>query len=91
MDLSRLVVGHCPSAFAEPNVKQRFFTAIFQGASWFEPWVSPLPKPRETNVLLLLRALANAFQDTTTAGDGVWIKSVCKLIPFGRYITYKSL
>ena len=56
----------------------RFFAALFDGAEWADPWNPlPLPKFRETNILLLLRALANAFKEDTTIGDGAWVKLVC--------------
>lgn len=76
MDLSRLVVAFCPTAYAEPALRARFFTALFAGASWAEPWTSPLAKPRETNLLFLFRAVANAFQDGLALGDGAWMAEV---------------
>lgn len=76
MDLARLVVGHCPEAYSDATVKKRFIAALFQGAGWADPWSTPLPKPRETNILLLLRALSNAFQTSTTVGDGAWVQDV---------------
>ncbi|KAH9945813.1 phospholipase A-2-activating protein [Epithele typhae] len=76
MDLSRLVVAHAPSAYADSAVRARFFAALFHGASWAEPWSSPLPKSRETNMLFLFRALANAIQENATAGDGKWLEEI---------------
>ena len=76
MDLSRLVVAFCPTAYEDPALKARFFNALFDGASWNEPWSSPLPKPRETNLLFLFRSVANAFQDGMALGDGAWAQSV---------------
>ena len=77
MDLSRLVVAFCPTAYADPALRSKFFTAVFNGASWNEPWASPLPKSRETNLLFLLRSLANVFQDGATLADGgAWVSEV---------------
>ncbi|OBZ65658.1 Phospholipase A-2-activating protein [Grifola frondosa] len=76
LDLSRLVLAFCPSAYAEPALRARLFAALFAGAEWRDPWAIPLPKHRETNVLFLLRALANVFQDSTAVGDGVWVKEL---------------
>ncbi|KAH9901463.1 phospholipase A-2-activating protein [Cubamyces lactineus] len=76
MDLSRLVLAFCPTAYADPALRSRFFAALFKGASWNEPWSSPLPKQRETNTLFLLRSLANVFQDGTTLKDGAWVQEV---------------
>ena len=42
-----------------------------------------MPKSRETNGLLMLRGVANAFQeDTTLAGDeALWAKDVSRTVP----------
>lgn len=78
LDLSRLIIAHAPESYAEPEFTTRFFNALFEGAEWSQPWTPlPLPKFRETNILLLFRALANAFKDDSTIGDGAWIKLVC--------------
>lgn len=79
MDLSRLTLAYCSHAFTDPDVKARFITALFRAAEWQEAWSVPLPKPRETNVLLLLRGLANAYHDGTALGPGIGTKLVSYL------------
>ena len=74
MDLSRLVSAFCPTAYADAALRARFVTALYTGAHWNEPWTSPLPKPRETNLLFLFRSLANIFQDGVVLGDGSWVQ-----------------
>ncbi len=37
---------------------------------------SPSSKAKETNVLLVLRTVANVLQEGAKIGDGVWIKEV---------------
>ncbi|RPD66480.1 phospholipase A-2-activating protein [Lentinus tigrinus ALCF2SS1-7] len=76
MDLSRLVLAFCPTAYVDPPLRARFFAALFKGAGWNEPWSTPLPKSRETNLLFLFRSLANVFQDGTTLSDGAWVQEV---------------
>jgi phospholipase A-2-activating protein len=76
IDLSRLVSGYCASAFTAPGQKERFFEALFKAADWNSPWTPPLPKYRETNVLLVLRSLANAFQEGAEFTEGNWAKKV---------------
>ena len=76
MDLSRLVLAFCPTAYADPPLRARFVAALFDGAQWNDPWVSPLPKPRETNLLFLFRSLANILQDGVVLGDGSWVQEV---------------
>lgn len=84
MDLSRLVLAFCPTAYVDPALRSRFFAALFKGAGWNEPWSTPLPKPRETNLLFLFRSLANVFQDGTTLADGPWVQDV-RLPPWLRH------
>jgi hypothetical protein len=76
IDLCRLVTGYCPKAFTAAGVKERFFEALFKAAEWDKPWPSPLPKYRETNTLLLFRALANVFQDGAPDAKEDWVKNV---------------
>ncbi|KAG5643225.1 hypothetical protein DXG03_001309 [Asterophora parasitica] len=69
IDLSRLLTGFSPEAFEAPGLKERFFEALFKASEWDSSWSLPLPKPRETNILLLFRTLANVFQEKTSAGS----------------------
>ncbi|KAM5530207.1 hypothetical protein V8D89_016121 [Ganoderma adspersum] len=85
MDLSRLVSAFCPTAYADAALRARFVTALYTGAHWNEPWTSPLPKPRETNLLFLFRSLANIFQDDVILGDGTWIQENLDLLGGSPY------
>lgn len=51
-----------PAAYGEPGQGLEFFNALLDAAEWSEPWSPPLPKSRETNLLLALRGIANGFQ-----------------------------
>lgn len=55
-----------------------FFDALFRAAEFStENAASHIPsKAKETNVLLVLRTVANVLQEGTKIGDGVWIKEV---------------
>jgi len=75
IDLSRLLLGFFPEAFNEEGIKDRFADALFRAADWNASWALPLPKPRETNMLLLFRTLCNAFQDDGQT-DSVWLTKV---------------
>ncbi|EJF66161.1 phospholipase A-2-activating protein [Dichomitus squalens LYAD-421 SS1] len=86
MDLSRLVLAFCPTAYADAALRARFVAALFGGAQWSDPWVSPLPKPRETNLLFLFRSLANIFQDGVVLGDGVWVQETLDKIGGAPYM-----
>jgi len=59
---------------------------LLDAAEWSEPWVSPLPKSRETNTLLALRSIANGLQVPQAAIPSipdwlllVYIREVSKL------------
>jgi phospholipase A-2-activating protein len=75
IDLSRLLAGFCHSAFATIGLKDRFFEALFKASEWNTSWALPLPKHRETNILLLFRTVANIFQEETSL-DGTWVGRV---------------
>ncbi|KIJ24953.1 hypothetical protein M422DRAFT_274174 [Sphaerobolus stellatus SS14] len=62
IDLARLLSAFYPAAYQEPGQGGAFFNSLLNAAEWSEPWVSPLPKTRETNTLLALRAVANGLQ-----------------------------
>ncbi|KAF8912027.1 phospholipase A-2-activating protein [Gymnopilus junonius] len=75
IDLSRLIIGE--SAL----LSDRFIDALFRAAEWEAGWAPPLPKARETNILLVLRTLANAFdeesgKDLSAGGSSSWSDNV---------------
>lgn len=79
IDLSRLLVGYAPEVFSAPGVLARFSDALFNAAEWSSSWTAPLVKSRETNILLLLRTLGNAFHDDKQT-DAAWLRRVCYLL-----------
>ncbi|KAF9261438.1 phospholipase A-2-activating protein [Marasmius fiardii PR-910] len=72
IDLSRLLAGHCLTAFEAPGMKSRFLETLCKAAEWNTPWTPPIPKVRQTNSYLMLRALANTVQDTSIV-DGTFL------------------
>ncbi|KAF9446337.1 phospholipase A-2-activating protein [Macrolepiota fuliginosa MF-IS2] len=74
-DLFRLLTGFSLETFNAPGLKEKFFETLFKAAEWTAPWSSPLPKARETNILLVLRTLANAVQEDTKLG-GSWFDQI---------------
>lgn len=73
IDLARLISGYCPSAYSDSKVAKQFFASLTKAAEWDAPWDAPIPKSRETNVLLTLRTLANAFHDGPPVGLDEWV------------------
>jgi len=71
------VVAFCPDVFqSTPGLINRLFDALPKAAEWDSPWTAPLPKDRERNSMIVLRALANIFQDGVDV-DGTWLAQVC--------------
>jgi phospholipase A-2-activating protein len=87
IDLCRLVTGYCPDAFALPGLKERFFEALFTASDWAASWSVPLSKPKETNILLLFRTLANVFQEGTTINDGAWVQQIFDRLSEAPYLS----
>lgn len=72
IDLSRLVTGFAPEAFeVVPDLKEKFIEALFAASEWNATWSLPLPKAKETNILLLFRTLTNIFQGKMSL-SGMW-------------------
>ncbi|KAG6853915.1 hypothetical protein C0991_012584 [Blastosporella zonata] len=84
IDLSRLLTGFAPEAFDAPGLKERFVEALFTASQWNTSWTPPLSKPRETNILLLFRTLANVFQEKISL-DGMWTSKVFEALSQAPY------
>ena len=65
IDLCRLLAAFSPDAFSGMGEMERFIQALLKAAEWSVPWSLPLSKSRETNILLVLRTLANIIQERT--------------------------
>ncbi|KAF8077719.1 phospholipase A-2-activating protein [Lyophyllum atratum] len=87
IDLSRLLTGFSPDAFEAPQLKDRFLEALFKACEWDASWSLPLTKPRETNILLLFRTLANIFQEKMSL-EGLWPSKVFEAL---SQVPYASL
>ncbi|KZT26608.1 phospholipase A-2-activating protein [Neolentinus lepideus HHB14362 ss-1] len=85
MDLSRLLIAFSPGAFSSQELRFSFMEALFAGADWGQPWTQPLAKVRETNILLLLRALANAFSGLRAVENSDWAKLILERLHQGKY------
>ncbi|TFK76208.1 phospholipase A-2-activating protein [Pluteus cervinus] len=77
IDLGRLLVGFSSDAF-DATRKYRFLSVLFAAAEWERSWELPVPKARETNILLVLRTLANSFLDDSAMADEAWGEEVLK-------------
>lgn len=74
IDLARLLSGFC----ADLIDNAIFFDALFRAAE-LDNGTSSSSKAKETNVLLVLRTVANSFQEGTKTSDIAWIEKVCSL------------
>jgi len=75
LDMIRLVLAFSPVPTQGPsNPNDHVRDALVIAADW-QDTTQPQTKPRETNLLLSLRALTNCFQigpNNTTFGGGNW-------------------
>ncbi|CAE6490551.1 unnamed protein product [Rhizoctonia solani] len=87
VDLLRLLIAYSPNTFEAPQTSQKLIDALFEASEWGVPWPSPLPKHRETNVLLTLRALSNLFQVSSNkvVGTGPWVPGLFTTLATGPY------
>lgn len=88
VDLIRLLIAYSPNTFEAPQTSQKVIDALFEASEWNSvPWPSPLPKHRETNVLLTLRALSNLFQvgSHRVIGTGPWVPGLFTTLATAPY------
>jgi len=86
MDLGRLVVAHCANTLAASENREKFFDSLFNASDWSSVVSrgSPMLKPQETNVLLLLRTITNCFQEGTLVNDG-WVQQILEALTQAPY------
>lgn len=78
MDLSRLVVVYCTNTLASLGNREKIFGCLFNASDWssIASRGSPMSKPQETNVLLLLRTITNCFQEGIPVNGERWVQQV---------------
>jgi phospholipase A-2-activating protein len=76
IDLLRLVLANNPSAFKSVSSKDAVLSTLLKAIDVNAPWDAPLPKPRDTNLLLVLRTLANMFQAPSGLVPAPWTSTV---------------
>ena len=53
--------------------------ALLRASDWDERWNPPMTKPKERNILLLLRTIANALQENSKFENITWALKVLLL------------
>ena len=82
IDLARLIVAFAPQPLrADSALGDRFMDALLRASDWDEHWTPPMTKPKERNILLLLRTIANAFQENTKFENINWALKVSVFFP----------
>jgi len=77
LDLARLIVAFAPqSLHTDPGLGDRFMDALLRASDWDEHWTPPMTKPKERNILLLLRTIANALQEGAEFEKITWALKV---------------
>ena len=82
IDLARLIVAFAPQPLrVDSGLGDRFMDALLRASDWDEHWTPPMTKPKERNILLLLRTIANAFQENTRFENINWALKVYLFFP----------
>lgn len=76
IDLTRLLIAFRASVAGPAGIRERLFQCLFKAAEWDGTWSLPLSKTKQTNILLLLRTISNAFQDGSPIAEGGWVNQV---------------
>lgn len=82
IDLLRVVLANNPAALKSVKDKQTILSALLGALGIDQPWEMPLPKARETNVLLVNRTIANMFVPQAGSLPAAW--STTALESLGR-------
>lgn len=95
IDLARLIVAFAPqSLHADPGLGDRFMDALLRASDWDEHWTPPMTKPKERNILLLLRSIANALQEGAKFENIAWALKVLVLcsahLEWTAYLTWHT-
>ncbi|KAG8859365.1 hypothetical protein FRB96_004580 [Tulasnella sp. 330] len=92
IDVLRLVNIYCPDPTgAPPNSKIQMLDDLLAVAKWNEQAAAASGKSRDTNALLVLRALANCFHvspNGAASGNGQWTS---RLFPEMKKVSYEKL
>jgi phospholipase A-2-activating protein len=78
IDLTRLLICFPAPVSIVPGTRERVFQCLFRASEWDATWSLPLSKTKQTNILLLLRTIANAFQDGAPVDEGTWVHQVLR-------------
>jgi len=65
-----------PVAYKSTGDKNAVVDALFGTLENDTPWDTPLPKSRETNLLLVLRTIANMFQTASGPVPALWTSNL---------------
>jgi hypothetical protein len=85
IDLLRLVLASNPAAYKSTGDKNAVVDVLFGTIENDTPWETPLPKPRETNLLLVLRTIANMFQTASGPVPAPWTSKVSSKLTFATF------
>jgi len=91
IDLSRLLIAFRAGVPAPVGTRERLFQCLFKAAEWDGTWSLLLSKTKQTNILLLLRTISNAFQDGSPIAEGTWVNQILEALGNGPYEAFNKL
>lgn len=90
IDLSRLVIYFRAGTSSHPEIRDQFYECLFKAAEWGDTWSLPLSKTKQTNILLLLRTMANTFQEGAPINEGTWVNHILENLGNGPYEVFNK-
>jgi len=91
IDLSRVLIAFRAGVPAPAGTRERLFRCLFKAAEWDGTWSLPLSKTKQTNILLLLRTISNAFQEGSPIAEGTWVNQILEALGNGPYEAFNKL
>lgn len=76
IDLLRLILASNPAAFKPVKEKDAVINVLLKAIEVNTSWEPPVPKPRDTNLLLVLRTVANMFHPSSGTVPAPWTATV---------------
>lgn len=78
IDLVRLIIAYFPHIFRDDGARQQVLNALLAACDWSAGFEGELEKNRSSSIAITFRAISNAFQSGSPAGDFHYVLEVRK-------------